>query len=140
MALVALTCLLAGAAAGWFLRRMFDPAEKRISELERRLADSESALQAYRREVTEHFRGTAERVNRLTEDYRELHAHLSDGAISLCDTSASSGDAPLLTSLGGTSRHGAAVPAAQPLDYAPARAADDVRTSEDLDLERIHDA
>lgn len=140
MALVALSSLLAGAVAGWFLRRMFDPAEKRISELERRLADSEAAMQGYRREVTEHFRGTAERVNRLTEDYRELHAHLSDGAISLCDTSASGGDAPLLTSLGGTSRHGTAIPAAQPLDYAPSRSADVSQAGEDLDLERIHDA
>jgi hypothetical protein len=140
--LIALTSLLAGGAAGWFLRRLFDPAEQRIAELERRLAESATALQDYRREVTDHFRGTAERVNRLTEDYRELHAHLSEGAIALCDASPSGGQAPLLTSLaGGGSRASAVVPAAQPLDYAPARTpASGAARAEDLDLERIHDA
>ncbi|HMV70804.1 MAG TPA: DUF1043 family protein [Pseudomonadales bacterium] len=118
-----LSCLLAGAVAGWLLRRAFDPSEQRQRELERRLHESEMALHDYRNQVTEHFRGTAERVNRLTEDYRELHQHLSGGAIELCDVSAADA-APLLTSLGAAPHAGAATSDTAttvnpPLDYAP---------------------
>lgn len=98
--ITALACLAAGCVAGWLLRRAFDPTEQRQRELERRLHDSELALHDYRARVSEHFRGTAERVNRLTDDYRELHQHLSGGALDLCDT-AEPGSAPLLTGLGG---------------------------------------
>ncbi len=122
--ITALSCLLAGAVAGWLLRRAFDPSEQRQRELEHRLHESEMALHDYRNRVTGHFRGTAERVNRLTEDYRELHQHLSGGAIELCDVSGPD-TAPLLTSLGAAPHAGAATTDAAtatvnpPLDYAP---------------------
>jgi uncharacterized membrane-anchored protein YhcB (DUF1043 family) len=135
--LLAVLCLAAGAAAGWFLRRLFDPAEQRILDLERRLTEADNAMNEYRRGVTEHFRGTAERVNRLTEDYRELHAHLSEGAITLCDTSSDGTQTPLLTSLGASPRSATPAPAGPPLDYAPPRADGD-NPGEDLDFERIH--
>lgn len=134
---VAACSLLVGTLAGWLVRRVFDPTEQRARELERRLAEADAALAHYRLEVTRHFRGTAERVNRLTEDYRELHTHLAAGAIELCDTSAEGGQMPLLTSLSG-SRSSAPVATQPPLDYAP-RGAEDGGT-EDLDLERIHGA
>ena len=138
LGLTALACLAAGSAAGWLLRRLFDPAEQRIQELERRVADQENAMHEYRRGVTEHFRGTADRVNRLTEDYRELHAHLSEGALTLCDTTSDGTQTPLLTSLGGTPRAAAPAPSGPPLDYAPPRPRDGEGPGEDLDFERIH--
>lgn len=120
--IIVLACLLAGTAIGWLLRRSFDPSEQRQREFERRLHESEMALHEYRDRVTDHFRGTAERVNRLTEDYRELHQHLSSGAVTLCEVSGTD-NAPLLTSLG--TSPGTATPIADtatvnpPLDYAP---------------------
>ena len=140
--ITAIACLLAGTAAGWFIRRQLDPAEQRQRDLERRLLENELALRDYKSQVTAHFKGTAERVNRLTEDYRDLHQHLAEGALGLCEPRQPGEEPPLLTSLGGSGyRAAAAVPGAvsPPLDYAP-------RTSpkqpgilnEEYDLERVH--
>ena len=41
-------CLLAGVAAGWLIRRQFDPAEQRQRDLERRLLENELALRDYK--------------------------------------------------------------------------------------------
>lgn len=118
--LTALGCLVAGVGAGWVLRLVLDASEQRIRELERRLADSDAALRDYRQQVTEHFRGTAERVNRLTEDYRELHSHLAEGAMGLCQPAGE--ELPLLTSLGGAgSRPPVITSVRPPLDYAAPR-------------------
>ena len=63
--ITAIACLLAGAAAGWVIRRQFDPAEQRQRDLERRLLENELALRDYKAQVTAHFKGTAERVLRV---------------------------------------------------------------------------
>ena len=134
--LIIAACLGFGMVSGWFLHRLMDPAERLQRELARKLADAERALAEYRTEVNEHFRGTAERVNRLTEDYRELHQHLSDGAIGLC--AGSSSEQPLLTSLAGSAHHGGAPTTSPPLDYAPRRSAMEPGTlNEEYDLESV---
>lgn len=117
--LTAIGCLAAGAAAGWLLRIFLDPSEQKLRDAETRIRASEAALEDYRRQVTEHFRGTADRVNRLTEDYRDLHTHLAEGAMGLCSPSAS--EAPLLTSLSGSGSRVITSSASlnPPLDYAP---------------------
>jgi uncharacterized membrane-anchored protein YhcB (DUF1043 family) len=100
------------------LRILLDPSEQKLRDAETRIRASEAALDEYRRQVSEHFRGTADRVNRLTEDYRDLHSHLAQGAMGLCTPSAS--EAPLLTSLSGAgSRTIAGSSLNPPLDYAP---------------------
>ena len=116
--LTAIGCLLGGTAGGWLLRILLDPSETKLRDAEARVRASEAALEDYRREVTEHFRGTADRVNRLTEDYRDLHSHLAQGAMGLCTPSAS--EAPLLTSLSGSAPRAIAGSVINPpLDYAP---------------------
>ncbi len=137
--LIIAACLGLGTVAGWFIHRMMDPAERRQREFARKLADTERALAEYRTEVNEHFRGTAERVNRLTEDYRELHQHLSDGAVGLC----AGGDTeqPLLTSLAGAAHRGAAPSTSPPLDYAPRRSAMEPGIlNEEYDLDSVRSA
>lgn len=52
-------------------------------ELEQRLHQAESELQAYQRNVAEHFTQTSALVNNLTQAYREVHEHLADGALKL---------------------------------------------------------
>lgn len=143
--ITALACLLAGAAAGWLLRRVIDPTEQRQRELERRLHENEIALQDYKAQVTAHFRGTAERVNRLTENYRELHQHLSEGALDLCDARQPGEQPPMLTSLGGpgyrSAPAGAGVAVTPPLDYAPRSSPQQPGIlNEGYDLERVHGA
>ncbi len=49
-------------------------------ELEQLRAENEE----YQRNVARHFQRTAELVNNLTESYRDVHQHLSQGAQSLC--------------------------------------------------------
>ena len=86
------------------------------------------------RQITDHFRGTADRVNRLTEDYRDLHSHLAQGAMSLCTPAA--GDTPLLTSLSGSgARNTIAASVNPPLDYArpvPGDGADSIDRDHDV--------
>jgi uncharacterized protein len=140
--LTAIACLAAGAVAAWFLRQLIDPAQQRQRELERRLQEAEASLRDYKSQVTEHFRGTAERVNRLTDDYRELHQHLSEGALELCDSREPGQLPPLLTSLGGSgARHVGATTVTPPLDYAPKRSPQQPgMLTEDYDLDRVNGA
>ena len=100
------------------------------------------ALRDYKSQVTAHFKGTAERVNRLTEDYRELHQHLAEGALGLCEPRQPGDEPPLLTSLGGPGyRSAASVPPSvnPPLDYAPRGSTQQPgMLNEEYDLERVH--
>jgi uncharacterized membrane-anchored protein YhcB (DUF1043 family) len=123
------------------LRRLLDPTEQKLRTAEMQLEQTQTALSDYRLQVTEHFNDTAERVNRLTEDYRDLHQHLSDGALVLCDVSDSTQQPPLLTSL---SDSGPAddqnLVRAQPLDYAPKQSKPGAAsTVDDFDFDRIVD-
>lgn len=52
--------------------------------LQGRIDEVERSHQQYQDDVAKHFVHTAELVNRLTESYRDVHAHLADGAQSLC--------------------------------------------------------
>ncbi len=140
--ITAIACLLAGAAAGWVIRRQLDPAEQRQRDLERRLLENELALRDYKSQVTTHFKGTAERVNRLTEDYRELHQHLAEGALGLCEPRQPGEEPPLLTSLGGPGYRPvppAAGGVSPPLDYAPRTSPQQPgMLNEEYGLERVH--
>ena len=139
--ITALACLGSGLAGGWLLRRALDPIEHKLRSAQLRLEEAETALRDYKLQVTEHFKGTAERINRLTENYRDLHQHLSDGALVLCDTNDPAQQPPLLTSLGDTDHADAQVIArAPPLDYAAPKTVGPSRSnSDDFDLDRIID-
>lgn len=52
-------------------------------DLEQRLHQAENNLQAYQRNVAEHFAQTSGLVNNLTQAYREVHEHLANGALRL---------------------------------------------------------
>lgn len=122
--ITAAICLAAGFAGGWVLRRLFDPVEQKLRAAELHLEEAQAALRDYKLQVTAHFNGTAERVNRLTEDYRELHQHLSDGALVLCEAGDPAQQPPLLTSLGDRGYADEQnLLRAQPLDYAPVNSA-----------------
>jgi len=129
-------CLLGGFAAGWFFSRSAAPDEQARRDLEQQLEETQRELQSLRSDVTDHFRGTAERVNRLTEDYRELHSHLSTGALSLCDPSSEQGQVPMLDSLA-ASNH-SHTPSNPPLDYAPKRSPEEPGVlNENYDIDRL---
>lgn len=133
--LTAAACLFAGAIIGWFANRSLAPGEQQRQQLEKDLEKSREELAAFRSDVTDHFKGTAERINRLTEDYRDLHKHLSTGALGLCEATGRN-DVPMLNSL--ASGKEAVAPSAQPLDYAPKRKPDEPGIlNEGYDLDRL---
>lgn len=51
-----------------------------VTELQQKLEESQDQLDQYRQDVDRHFQTTAELVNNLTQSYRAVHEHLSQGA------------------------------------------------------------
>lgn len=51
-----------------------------VTELQQKLEESQDQLDQYRKDVDRHFQTTAELVNNLTQSYRAVHEHLSQGA------------------------------------------------------------
>jgi len=86
--ILALLLLAVGGALGYFAARRFDASTRRVAELSEALEREREEHAAYRREVSEHFTRTAHAVNTLTESYRTVHRHLSEGARQLCDDTA----------------------------------------------------
>ncbi|TNF35533.1 MAG: DUF1043 family protein [Gammaproteobacteria bacterium] len=125
--LVGVFCTALGALLGYAAALMLGPGgggSRR--DLESRLQQSRDELKNYQMEVNSHFTQTAELLNRLNENYREVHNHLAQGAQALCDRP---GQPPLLQPLpeqdagrkgqtiAGSSFASASLQA--PLDYAP---------------------
>ncbi len=72
-----------GALFGYLLARRHNH-DPRIQELEGLLASLQTKYDRYQERVTEHFSASAQLVNGLTQQYRQLHEHLQVGADSLC--------------------------------------------------------
>jgi uncharacterized membrane-anchored protein YhcB (DUF1043 family) len=81
----AIAALLVGGGLGFLL------GSRRGRQADARVAKAEAELEAYRGNVTDHFRQTAVRFRELGEQYRSLHEHLAQGAESLCDVSRGDG-------------------------------------------------
>lgn len=77
---VGLLALLLGTGLGYLL------AARRGRQADERAVTAEKELNAYREDVTGHFRETAVHFRALGEQYRSLHEHLAQGAESLCET------------------------------------------------------
>src|SRR5690554_1836663 len=71
---------VAGIAIGFFAGRSSSAGVKRSMELDQELRAARDELERYRSGVVEHFTTTAQLINRLTADYREVYQHLSRGA------------------------------------------------------------
>jgi len=86
--IIALVALTAGLGAGYYLARHFGDSQQRERTLQAELDQAREEHATYRHEVSEHFTRTALAVNQLTESYRSVHQHLSEGAHALCDNAA----------------------------------------------------
>jgi len=82
--IVALGCLLAGAAAGAILFKLMKSDEARVQQLEAQLQQLTDEYENYKREVHGHFSDSAHLFGKLTESYREVYQHLAHGARNLC--------------------------------------------------------
>ena len=74
-----------GAVAGYFLHQRLHPAPRRNRELEAQLEELQEQHKHYRYDVNTHFNTTADLLSNLAASYREVHNHLTRGALDLCD-------------------------------------------------------
>lgn len=77
--------LIIGVLIGAVLTRSLGTREQHNRELERKLEDTEQRLSSYQQQVTEHFTETSQRVNKLTQSYKEVHEYLANSALELAN-------------------------------------------------------
>jgi uncharacterized protein len=82
---IAITAFLSGAVIGALLYRLFQKDAGRSRRVEQQMDDLQQKHTHYQAQVSEHFLQTAHLINRLNEDYREIHSHLAQGANELCN-------------------------------------------------------
>jgi len=83
--------VLVAAAAGFAIGRASTASARRERALETRLGAERAAHEAtrgesaaYRKQVTDHFAETSERLHDFTLQYRSVYEHLAKGASELC--------------------------------------------------------
>lgn len=120
--LIAAGGLLIGFVAGSLAARTLAPQAKKQRELEDKLRKAEDELKDYQQTVSDHFVQSAELLRNLTESYRSVGEHLTNGALTLASPEASR---DILDALGPRlpDRKGvrtlSAIPPEPPKDYAP---------------------
>ncbi len=77
--------LIVGTIIGVIIGRSWVPPEQQ-KELEQRLNESKKELNGYQQSVAQHFLETSEKVGELTQSYRDLHEHLTKGALQLSNS------------------------------------------------------
>ncbi|MCH1492324.1 MAG: YhcB family protein [Luminiphilus sp.] len=142
VAILTATALLGlgiGLAAGWLLGMRRKSKRDVILDLEARLERAIESRADYEAEVAEHFAKTAQLLNRMTQDYREVYSHLASGADTLCDGEVNIPSAKTLleTSDDGQEVPGNLVDVVPPLDYAPRKSPDETgQLAETFGLDR----
>ena len=99
---IAITAFLSGAIIGAIIYRLFQKDASRSRRVEQQMDDLQQKHTHYQAQVSEHFLQTAHLINRLNEDYREIHSHLAQGASELCNEEGANdllslSEAPLLS-------------------------------------------
>ena len=74
-----------GAVTGIVIARLVLPHERRCKALEQELAQARKGQTAYRDQVNQHFKTTAELFEEMTDRYRAIYQHLAVGAQQLCE-------------------------------------------------------
>jgi uncharacterized membrane-anchored protein YhcB (DUF1043 family) len=124
---VGVAAAVIGTVIGYFAGRRASPGIQQLREMTQRFEDAEVEKQRYAQQVNTHFLETANKLNKLTEDYQEVYQHLADGAAALC----AADSAPGFNALGSPAAKDAqviesdSVVVEPPRDYAPRTSPDD---------------
>jgi hypothetical protein len=86
--ITALACTALGAIISTLVMRN-SSQQQNNRELQEHLQQAEGNLQCYQQEVSDHFTKTAELINNLTQDYKDVHEHLANSALKLSNTEVS---------------------------------------------------
>jgi uncharacterized membrane-anchored protein YhcB (DUF1043 family) len=81
----AVAALILGAIVGSLYGMRSTTGSQKAKELEQKLDQVVRDRQVYEEQVVAHFADTAQKLNALTESYREVHNHIARGAASLCE-------------------------------------------------------
>jgi len=90
--------LVVGLLVGFFVARSTSPERGQVKELELALEQEKESLTNYRAKVSQHFSHTAELVEALAANSREIYSHLAEGSQELCGSEVASlknGDAAI---------------------------------------------
>jgi uncharacterized membrane-anchored protein YhcB (DUF1043 family) len=85
---LALTTLVIGVLGGFAIARSGDSNRRKAADLQAQLDAANAELSDYRLSVTRHFSRTAELVDALAANSREIYRHLAEGSERLCDSDA----------------------------------------------------
>ncbi len=81
---IAIIAFLSGAILGVLIYRLVRNDASRSARVEQQMDDLHQKHTRYQAQVSDHFVQTAHLINRLNEDYRDIHNHLAQGATELC--------------------------------------------------------
>jgi hypothetical protein len=73
-----------GLLIGFFTGRRLAPGTQENLDLKQKLEEARAATEQFEQKVNAHFAETAGKLNSLTQNYREVYAHLAQGASELC--------------------------------------------------------
>lgn len=116
LVIISLSLLVVGLIVGHLSALKRAPSPQAQRKLEEHLEKMEEQQHDYQNQVTEHFSETAQLLNQLTDNYRDVHNHLAKGAQLLCGEQASEQLQRLDESKETSEEDQQATP---PLDYAP---------------------
>ncbi|WP_439101856.1 YhcB family protein [Congregibacter sp.] len=81
---IAIAAAILGLLIGYFAGRRTAPGSEEARELTEKLEQAESARARYEQRVNAHFADSADKLNTLTANYRDIYAHIAGGASELC--------------------------------------------------------
>jgi len=82
---IAIIAFISGAILGVLIYRLVRNDASRSARVEQQMDDLQQKHTRYQAQVSDHFVQTAHLINRLNEDYRDIHNHLAQGATELCN-------------------------------------------------------
>ena len=82
--LIGIACLALGVVAGVAFASRLNNSPSRVKELESQIRSLEQSHEQYKDDVSDHFSGTAELIQQMTESYKDVYQHLALGAQDLC--------------------------------------------------------
>jgi uncharacterized membrane-anchored protein YhcB (DUF1043 family) len=82
--MIALGCLAAGAALGYWFAANKATDSAQVTDLESHVQELQRSQAIYREEVSDHFNTTAELIQQMTDSYKDVYQHLANGAQGLC--------------------------------------------------------